>query len=84
MYEISEYSFSCPICGKKFCIRGHWWNQVVLRHALDYLYRLHLIKKYQRLLDKKFLIETLIWIPLIILQILDIPLQVLMKILKRL
>lgn len=57
---------------------------MVLRHALDYLYRLHLIKKHQRSLDKKFLIETLIWIPLIILQILDIPLQVLMKILKRL
>lgn len=81
MYEVSKYSFSCPVCGEKFCIKGNWWNQVILHHVLDYLYRLHLTKRHQISFDKKFLIETLIWIPLIILQILDIPLQVLRKIL---
>lgn len=81
MYEVSKYSFSCPICGKKFCIKGHWWNQIIIHHALDYAYIIHLMKNHRKALDREFLIETLVWIPLVIIQVLDIPLQILRKVL---
>ncbi len=76
---VSRYSFNCKTCGKEFAIKGYWFNQIVLHQYLDYKWLLHCIfchwKKPSRKEIKYFSKMTLIWIPLIILQIIDIPIS---------
>lgn len=81
MWEVRNYSFSCPICGKEFEIMGRWYNQWIPHQTLDYKYLIHQIVKHGKRPYKKLAKQTLLWIPLIFFQILDIPLQILRRIL---
>ena len=76
---VSKYSFTCKTCGKEFEIKGHWFNQMVLHHYLDYKWLLHCVFRHARKPNKKevkyFAKMTLLWIPLILLQIVDAPIE---------
>lgn len=77
MVMITKYSFSCSKCGKEFQIFGHWYNQMLMEWFLDYKYMWHCILKHNHY---KFSRKRLIYffkihisfIPLFVLQILDI------------
>lgn len=73
---VSKYSFRCK-CGKEFAVNGYWFNQMTMHHWLDYKYLLHYILHHAKKTSRKealyFAKMTLLWIPLLILQILDAP-----------
>ncbi len=74
---ITRYSFTCKECGKEFHILGHWYNQMLMHWFLDYRYMWHGILKHRKpIIHKKnsryFFIIHIAFIPLLILQILDI------------
>lgn len=72
----TRYSFTCLACGKKFKIQGHWYNQALMEWYLYYKYMWHRIIKHNtnpNRIDIIYLIKIhLTFIPLLILQILDI------------
>lgn len=73
---ISELSFWCNKCGKKFVFKGHWYNQALLEWWAEVRRVLHCIIKHPAKLSKKKVLYILkliiVFIPLLILQILDI------------
>ncbi len=83
--EISKLSRKCNECGKELVVNGHWYNQFVIEHHLDckeFLHRLiHHRDKITRKQAKWFLRDVLIWVPLMLLQIVDWPFEILWRIL---
>lgn len=73
---VSRYSFSCNKCNKGFEIRGFWWNQMLMHQYLDYLFIWHCILHHKVPWNKKdalyFIRNTVAWVPLVVLQIMDI------------
>lgn len=82
---VTKYSFLCTKCGKKFEINGYWFNQWILHHFLDYKWLIHCIVFHRRKPKKKevvyFAKMTILWIPLVMFQIVDILLEPLRRIL---
>ena len=76
---ITRYSFTCAVCGKEYTVNGYWWNQWVMHHWIDYRYLIHSIIHHRKKLKVRgifFILKmTLLWIPLIVLQVIDILLQ---------
>lgn len=73
----TRYSFTCNECGKQFEIYGHWYNQILMYWFLDYKYMWHGILKHRKPIFYKnnlryFFGIHIVFIPLLILQILDI------------
>lgn len=76
---VTKYLFTCAVCGKEYTVNGYWWNQWVMHLWLDYRYFLHCFIYHRKKLKARTILRilkmTLLWIPLIILQIIDILLQ---------
>lgn len=73
---ITKYSFTCEKCGKEYAVNGYWWNQCLMHHWIDYIYFIHNFIYHRRKFKVKAILHilkmTLMWIPLIALQIIDI------------
>lgn len=74
---LAKYSFSCNKCGKEFVIVGRWYNQMLAEWYLDYKFMWHGIIKHSHFKLTKndiiyFLKIHISFIPLLILQVLDI------------
>lgn len=74
---VTRYSFTCNECGKEFQICGHWYNQMLMYWFLDFKYEWHCILKHNHFkLSRKgwiyFFRINMVFIPLLILQIMDI------------
>ena len=75
---VTRYSFSCNECEKKFEIKGYWFNQFLLHWILDYKYMVHKIIFHKRKPTIKYFIKmNVIIIPLLLFQIIDIPIELL-------
>ena len=78
---VTKYSFACAVCGKEYTVNGYWWNQWIIHLWLDYRYFLHCFIHHRKKLKARAIFHilkmTLLWIPLIVLQIIDILLQTL-------
>lgn len=76
---VTKYYFTCAACGKEYTVNGYWWNQWVMHHWLDYRHFIHRFihqrKKFKVRAILHILKMTLIWIPLVILQIISILLK---------
>jgi len=81
--EVTKYSFKCE-CGKEFEVNGYWYNQLVMHHYLDCKYVLHRLVHHQDRITRKnvrrILMDTLIWIPLVLLQIVCWPYEIVWRI----
>lgn len=74
---VTRYSFTCNECGKEFQICGNWYNQMLMHWFLDFKYEWHCILNHNHFkLSRKdwryFFRINVVFIPLLILQILDI------------
>lgn len=82
---VTKYSFVCNKCGKEFMVEGHWYNQAVMHHYLDCKFALHIIIKHRKSITRKYLknlfIDIIAWIPLLVLQAIDIILEPLRRLL---
>lgn len=73
---LTHYSFTCTKCQKHFDITGHWYNQMLMEWWLDYKWLWHCILYHKGKWNRKdfdyFLKCHICFIPLLVLQILDI------------
>lgn len=75
---ITKYSFSCNECGKEFKIKGYWFNQFLLHWIVDYRYMIHkMIYHKHKPTIRYFVIMNVVAAPLLVFQIIDIPIEVL-------
>lgn len=78
---ISKKEFNCNECEKHFEIKGYWFNQIMLEWYLNYKFMWHGIlkhkkgKKWTKKRIRYFILMNTIWIPLVILQVIDILLE---------
>ncbi len=76
---VTNYSFTCAVCGKEYTVNGYWWNQWVMHHWIDCRHLIHSLIHHRKKLKVKgvfFVLKmALLWVPLIALQIIDILLQ---------
>lgn len=83
---VTEIRRKCTKCGKEFKIKGYWWNQYLIHHYADYIYIWHWIFRHREHLKIGvvwYLIKnTLKWVPLILLQIIDLPFELLIMFLN--
>jgi len=46
--KVSEYSFRCAVCGKKFEVAGCWWNEWILIRFLHLKFIIHCIVHHRK------------------------------------
>lgn len=75
----TECAFHCGACGKEFKIKGYWWNQMIFHQWIDWKFMWHNLIFHKKKVSSELILHmlkmTLLWIPLIPLQIIDILLQ---------
>lgn len=73
---ITERTFNCSKCGKQFVTKGNVFNQFVIVHYSNYKFILHCMAKHRNEISiqgwLKILKQTLKWIPLLIIQAIQI------------
>lgn len=73
---IKSQRFRCSKCGKEFNTKGNIFNQIIIRHYSLYKFYMHCMLKHRDTIKPKgwlmIVRETLKWIPLLILQIIEI------------
>ncbi len=75
---VTRYSFSCNECGKEFKIKGFWFNQILLHWIPNYRYMMHKWFYHKRRPQiKYFIIMNVAAIPLLALQMIYIPFEIL-------